>query len=74
LVSLPFFLLFPFVLLFLLFLHFMKIYLQHVTWIIYILAASERCLDVRNTPQTRTATYVPHHHHQQAVYQQNTEP
>lgn len=37
-------------------------------------AASERCSDGRNT-QTRTATCVPHHHHQQATAcQPNIEP
>ncbi|CAO1339830.1 unnamed protein product [Diamesa serratosioi] len=40
----------------------------------YSAAASERCSDGRNT-QTRTATCVPHHHHQQATAcQPNIEP
>lgn len=40
----------------------------------FIVAASERCSgDGRNT-QTRTATCVPHHHHQQVPVCQNTGP
>ncbi|CAG9800552.1 unnamed protein product [Chironomus riparius] len=37
--------------------------------------ASERCLENAKITQTRTAIYVPHHHHPQAtVYQPNIEP
>lgn len=40
-----------------------------------ITAASERCSESARSTQTRTATCVPHHHHQQAtVCQQNIEP
>ncbi|CRK92725.1 CLUMA_CG006284, isoform A [Clunio marinus] len=36
--------------------------------------ASERCVESAKTTLTRTATYVPHHHHQQNVCQPNIEP
>lgn len=37
-------------------------------------AASDRCLENARNTQTRTATYAPHHHHQQTVCQPNIEP
>lgn len=41
---------------------------------LFNVAASERCSGEGRNTQARTATYVPHHHHQQVPVCQNTGP